>query len=82
MEKNGKGTCSINDRIEYQGEWKNEKYHGTGIFMASDGRRYEGEWEDGQRNGRSTSFEPNGGRYVNGKKINQMVKSPIHGLME
>lgn len=35
----------------YEGEWKNNKMHGKGIFTWRDGRRYEGEYVNDKKEG-------------------------------
>ena len=35
----------------YEGEWKNNKMHGKGIFTWKDGRRYEGEYVNDKKEG-------------------------------
>jgi hypothetical protein len=32
------------DGDAYEGEWKDDKAHGKGIYYHNDGARYEGEW--------------------------------------
>ncbi len=32
----------------YQGEWKDGKANGQGVFVDTNGSMYEGEWLDGQ----------------------------------
>jgi hypothetical protein len=34
------------DLREYEGDWRDNKMHGKGIFLWKDGRRYEGEYID------------------------------------
>ena len=35
------------DGRRYEGEWKEEKYHGQGIWTNADGTKYRSEWNDG-----------------------------------
>lgn len=44
---------------KYQGQFKNEKRQGFGIYTWKNGNVYEGEWVDGGKNGLgiSTSFK-------------------------
>lgn len=30
----------------YEGEWKEDKAHGFGVYYYADGAKYEGEWRD------------------------------------
>ena len=48
------GFQFINDGGWYEGEYKDEKYHGHGTYTHPDGSKYEGEWKDGKRNGQGT----------------------------
>ena len=39
------------DVEKYEGEWKDGKRHGKGIYTWPDGGKYDGEWEDGEIHG-------------------------------
>ena len=56
----------------YEGEWKDDKKNGQGIYRFSDGRVYEGEWKDDNRNGLGTMTWPNGVVYEGEWKDNKM----------
>jgi hypothetical protein len=43
------------DGSVYQGEWKEGKPHGWGVFRAPDGETVEGEWVDGELKSESGS---------------------------
>ncbi len=43
-----KGFQFINDGGWYEGEYKDEKYHGHGTETWSDGDKYEGDFKDGK----------------------------------
>ena len=58
------GFQFINDGGWYEGEYKDEKYHGHGTETWSDGDKYEGEFKDGKRNGHGTYTWSDGGKYV------------------
>ena len=54
----GKGTVTYNsdssryqDGTIYEGEWKDGKMHGQGVFRYASGNVYEGEWKDNKRHG-------------------------------
>ena len=56
----------------YQGEFKEGKYNGLGIFKWSDGRKYEGLFKNGKKHGHGKWISNNGeffvGEWENGKK--------------
>jgi hypothetical protein len=47
----GGSSTGSNRRVydEYEGEMKNYKFDGRGVFLHSTGERYEGEWQRGKR---------------------------------
>jgi hypothetical protein len=51
----GKGRVQNPDGSVYQGEWKEGKPHGWGVFRAPDGETVEGEWVDGELKSESGS---------------------------
>ena len=53
------------DKI-YDGEWKNNKYHGYGQYFLRGQCRYEGNWENGKRNGDGIAYDQNGQEEYNG----------------
>jgi len=53
--KNGKGFVKFTKyNATYDGEWKDDLYHGFGIFLYGNGDVYEGFWENGKYNGEGT----------------------------
>jgi hypothetical protein len=56
----------------YEGEWINNKIHGSGTFKKADGSVYVGSWEDGMKNGTGILTWTNGdayeGEYMRDKK--------------
>ena len=46
----------------YEGEWRNGKQHGHGIYTWARGHRYEGDWRDGKRHGRGIFTSAEGDR--------------------
>ena len=75
-EKNGKGKeyRGYNDKLEFEGVYKNEKRNGKGIEFHSDGKiKFEGEYLNGKRSGKGKEYYFNGklvfeGEYLNGKR--------------
>lgn len=47
---NGKGKCLFDDGGIYEGEFKNNKFHGFGV-LTSEIYIYEGNWENNKKNG-------------------------------
>lgn len=41
---NGPGRIIHADGEVYEGQFRNDKSHGFGIYLFADGSRYEGEW--------------------------------------
>ena len=54
--QNGKGSYKHIDGSEYDGDWKDGKRHGYGIFKNKN-HIYEGEWVDDAPHGKVYSFE-------------------------
>lgn len=48
---NGKGRIIYSSGEVYEGEWKNDKFHGHGIYYDVDGSTYTGEWADDTHHG-------------------------------
>ena len=34
------------NKDKYNGDWKNDKYEGYGIYIWANGNKYEGEWKN------------------------------------
>jgi len=74
FKRDGKGKYVDEDgTIIYQGEWKNGKRHGVGIYKDQEGNEYQGEWQNGKRQGQGRYKDPQGnvyqGEWQNGKFI-------------
>lgn len=65
--REGEGTFVFNMGDKYEGEWKNNKFHGYGIYTYSSQNprdlKYEGHWTEGERKGEGTHYYKNGDRY-------------------
>jgi len=49
---NGEAKKCFPNRDEYEGEWKEGKMHGKGVYRYVNGNRYEGEYADDLFNGK------------------------------
>ena len=65
---NGKGGLTYRngkwDGDKYVGEFKDDEYHGQGIYTYSSGKKYEGEFKDGNFDGQGTETLLDGQKYV------------------
>ncbi len=56
----------------YEGEWKDGKWHGTGVYTHLSGERYEGEWFENEPHGFGVKTWPDGesyeGQWLKGKR--------------
>ena len=52
------------NRLSYEGKWKNDKMCGHGIMMYNDGIIFEGEFNDNDLSGYGTVIYPDGSKYV------------------
>jgi hypothetical protein len=48
----------------YEGEWKDDKAHGYGVYHHLNGATYEGEWVEDRQNGKGKETWPDGSIYV------------------
>jgi hypothetical protein len=54
-----------NNRVSYDGEWKEDKKSGNGTQLWNSGDKYVGEYQDGLQNGKGTYYYwPSGDKYV------------------
>ena len=51
------------DGGRYEGDWKDDKWHGRGVLVSADGSKYEGDLKDGNLHGRGVLVFANGNRY-------------------
>jgi hypothetical protein len=62
--KNGYHVWIFEDGSKYEGEWKDDKKHGKGIFYRSDGSKcYEGDYKDDIIEGYGIFYWQNGDKY-------------------
>lgn len=47
----------------YDGEWRDGKMDGSGVYLFSDGFTYEGRFKEGQPDGQGVAYYPDGQRY-------------------
>lgn len=62
----GVRSVVFDDGAAYNGEWRNGKMHGRGVFLWPTGDRYEGEWKDGEQDGQGTFAAADGSVYYGG----------------
>ena len=71
------------DGTKYEGEWKNGKRHGHGMWTKPNGLTYVGEWKDDKPNGQGTLTLPNGrkhkGEWKDGKRHGPGVEIQADG---
>ena len=71
-EKDNNWKITFSSGNSYQGELKEGKYNGLGIFKWYDGRKYEGRFKNGEKNGYGKWISDSGeffiGEWKNGKK--------------
>ena len=48
------------DGKTYDGEWKDGKKHGKGVYTWPTGDKYDGEWKDGKKHGKGAQTWPDG----------------------
>jgi len=74
--KHEQGTITFPDGKTYEGEWKDDVFHGRGS-MTSPEARYVGEFRNGLRHGMGTFTMSNGykyeGQYVDGRQHGQGI---------
>lgn len=56
----------------YEGNWKNGKLDGKGLFTSSEGDRYEGQFKEGRKDGQGTYHWATGARYEGEWKAGEM----------
>ena len=57
----GKGRLFWPDGVEYHGQFKQDRFHGLGIYHWADGKIYNGQWFEGKQHGE--------GNLIHGNKI-------------
>ena len=55
---------------KYDGDWKDNRIQGSGVFYFLDGSSYDGEWINGKRNGRGTYVTISNEKYLGEWKNN------------
>ena len=58
----GRGRAEIHGST-YEGEWKNDAFHGTGVLVDTAGNQYEGEFQQGRKHGSGTQTYADGSKY-------------------
>jgi hypothetical protein len=60
----GQGTLLYRDGSRYEGNFRDGRFHRSGLFFSISGHHYEGDWRDGRREGVGRLAFPGGGLYV------------------
>lgn len=69
--KNGYHTQVWESGTRYEGEWKEDFWHGQGTLTFTDGEKYTGQWQNGLKHGQGTYTWANGNKYT-GEYKNEM----------
>ena len=85
-----RGIMYYNNGNRYEGDFKNDKFEGKGIFYFDrepfKGVIYEGDWRNGKQEGKGIYYLSNGDRrmgdFYNGKEIGKHVKLTKNGDVE
>jgi hypothetical protein len=68
------------DGFKYEGEFKEDKFHGKGVMIFPNGRKYEGEFKESKAHGKGAMIFPDGhkyeGMYEDGKKKKGVLTYP------
>ena len=77
--RDGHGTYVYDNKFfQYQGEWRDNKKHGMGVFSMSNGSQYEGEFRDGEMTGQGKRTWPDGSAYTGDFLEGEMHGSGVH----
>ncbi|PWJ43253.1 MORN repeat-containing protein [Sediminitomix flava] len=60
----GYGYAILDRKGFYEGEWRNNEMHGTGIYHWMNGDYYKGDFREGRREGNGTYYFKSGEKYV------------------
>lgn len=84
--KNGKGYQKLVGGNEYEGNFKNDKFHGKGTYRWKDGTYYKGMWANDKRHGKGVESYPDGlkyeGTWVNGNRHGEFIVTRQDGRKE
>ena len=62
--RNQKGIYHYPNGDKYVGEWKDDRFHGHGIYLFANGERYEGTLFEGAKHGQGVYHYVNGNKYT------------------
>ena len=60
--RNGKGTMTY-DNGKYEGDFKDNKRGGKGVYYFADGDKYDGDWKDDKKDGKGVFYFADGDKY-------------------
>ncbi len=58
------GSFIFEDGARYDGEWRENKYHGQGTYLFANGDKYTGEFKQDKSDGHGTFYYADGDKYV------------------
>jgi len=73
---NGTHTKSFPNNEKYEGEFKDDVFHGNGIYYFADGGTYEGDWQNGKQHGWGAYTYPNN----QGRCVGEFRNGVAHGV--
>lgn len=59
----GKGRLIHSDGDYYEGDWKEDKAYGVGVYNHVNGAKYQGEWKEDKQHGTGEETWPDGASY-------------------
>ena len=75
--KDGYGIHVDKNGRRYEGNFKNDLFHGKGVLIYADGSRYEGNFRDNRLHGKGVSYKTDGsihkGQWKNGQRNGRFI---------
>lgn len=77
-DKEGYGELIFPTGAVYKGYFKNDQFHGNGVYQWGDGNVYEGEFVEGRQEGIGVYYWPTGGKYYGYWKRDKMSGQGVY----